>query len=782
MRLNTQIRRPPARAAIAALLLLFMLLPVGPARAAPELGEETIDRPVAHTVYWCPIELYVTVSFIADGPEATVEITGRIKNGQSQTLNNRIDNVCLVTKAVHDANLVTIVNDPDAFCTQFSPEAFNFPAVNQQDLIFIDQFQAGLDPGWDTSDWAYYVSNATASASAPNNIANPEPAPTGGSLGLGKATDPDSLSTTGITIDGLTAGVEYVVSFWWKCNAAEPMQGVPPIPELWVKIYGTEFWHPNLDGDLTDNFGPNGVGWGDCDQDADQDFYVSDLNMPNQLFLNRNLFVETTTPPFDDVGSGQGVAWADADNDGHLDLYLSKSGQANHLFRGIGGCTFVDATSGPLGDSGLGRSVAWGDYDRDGKVDLYLCNFGPNRLLKNMGNLTFMSVASDLLSGDENTSSAVWGDFDGDKDPDLYVGNYGRPNKLFRNDGGGSFVDVTSGFLADSHNTTGVAWGDVDGDGDLDLFIANDMGPCRLLRNDGGGIFTDKTPADLLVSRPVFGIVWLDGDNDGDLDLYLNLANQPNRYYRNDGGFGFVRLVTEMDDPGNGRGLATADYDRDGDVDVYVCNLGGQGKLYRNDYPYTGNWLEVRLIGTVSNRAAIGARIQVTATGPGVPRDGLVQIREVSGGSGYLSQSSLVAHFGLSSATQVSLIQISWPSGIVQNLGPVGVNQIITVTETATAAVGPGPVPPTVWISPNPFHASTRISYRLENAAPVGVDIFDLKGSLVRRLDVAFRSAGVHELIWDGTDTGGRSVAAGAYFVRIEAAGLEQARRMIVVR
>jgi hypothetical protein len=101
------------------------------ADAAPELGEETIDRPVAHTVYWCPINIYKVFNFVADGPEITAEFTGRIRNSQTNTsLQNRIDNVCVVTKAIHDANLVTMAYDPDAPCGQFGPQAFNFPAVS----------------------------------------------------------------------------------------------------------------------------------------------------------------------------------------------------------------------------------------------------------------------------------------------------------------------------------------------------------------------------------------------------------------------------------------------------------------------------------------------------------------------------------------------------------------------------------------------------------------------------------------------------------------------------
>jgi hypothetical protein len=617
--------------------------------------------------------------------------------------------------------------------------------------------------------------------SAPNNIVNPEPNPAGGSLGLGQLSNPDNFSTTRITISGLTPGVPYVLSFWWKCHTSEDPG------ELWVRILGTEFWNEDVQGEVSDNYGPNGVAFADIDVDRDEDFYVTDVSQPNQMFVNvSGAFYDGSQYPINATGHGQGVAFADADNDGVLDLYVANSGLANRLYRGLAGGLFTDVTSGPLGDTGAARGVAWGDYNSDGRVDLYIANYGgPNRLLRNDGALSFTDVTPAALAGADNTTGVAWGDYDSDGDPDLYVANYGQSNKLFRNDAG-SFTDVTQGPLGGgSANSTGVCFGDVDTDGDLDLIVANDNNaPCRVLRNDGAGVFTDVTAGDLLTSRPVYGVVLLDGDNDGDLDLYLNIANQANRYYRNNGGALFTRLATDMDDPGNGRGVATADYDDDGDLDVYVCNLNGRGKLFRNDYRYGGNWLEVKLQGMLSNRAAIGARIKVTATGPTLPPGGLVQIREISGGSGYLSQSSLMAHFGLGEATQVSEIQIRWPSGLVETIGPTPVNLRATYREGGQGAVEE-PEPPLgaglVLNMPNPFRSRTRIVYDLERASPVRIVVFDVRGGPIRVLeDVAMKPPGRYELVWDAVDAVGRRVPAGVYFLRVGNPGSPRVVRMVV--
>mgnify|MGYP003693701617 CR=1 FL=1 len=158
------------------------------------------------------------------------------------------------------------------------------------------------------------------------------------------------------------------------------------------------------------------------------------------------------------------------------------------------------------------------------------------------------------------------------------MANYGTANRLLRNDGGGVFANVTSGPLGDMGNSTGVAWGDYDDDGDLDLYVANYGSPNLLLRNDGGGVFT-------------------------------NVAT------------GVVA------DDGNGTGVAWGDYDSDGDLDLAVANDGQGMLILRNDLASGSHWLEVNLVGVMSNRSAIGAR--VTAVTGGIRR-----IREVSGAAG----------------------------------------------------------------------------------------------------------------------------------------------------
>jgi len=221
-----------------------------------------------------------------------------------------------------------------------------------------------------------------------------------------------------------------------------------------------------------------------------------------------------------------------------------------------------------------------------------------------------------------------------------------------------------------------VAWGDYDNDLDLDLFICNDIDPEVLLRNDGGGIFTDVTPPELANAGRADGPAWGDYDNDGDLDLYVTNQSEPNKLFRNDGGGSFTDVsVTPLNDAGDGHGCAWADYNEDGLLDLYVCNASDQpDRLFQNQEDNGYHWLHIDLVGRVSNAAGIGVRALAVA-------GGLRQIREVSGGSGYMSQNSLTLEFGLATATVVDSLYIFWHRGDLQILTDIAVDQRISVVE-----------------------------------------------------------------------------------------------------
>ncbi|RPJ42931.1 MAG: T9SS C-terminal target domain-containing protein, partial [Candidatus Latescibacterota bacterium] len=407
-----------------------------------------------------------------------------------------------------------------------------------------------------------------------------------------------------------------------------------------------------------------------------------------------------------------------------------NAGTANKLLRNTGVGGFVDATPPLLADaSGLGLAAAWGDYDGDGDLDLYLCN-----------------------------------------------GSTG--NKLFRNDGAGAFADATSGPLSDGGVTYGADWGDFDNDGDLDLAIANEGSPSKLFRNDGGGVFALAGVGTIGTAVSAYGIAWADTDNDGDLDLFV-AQSSANRLFKNEGGSFVEDADAALRDAPSGAGAAFADYDADGDLDLYLVNLGGANSLWRNDSGAGNRWLHVALVGGASNRSAIGARVHVFAAGTH-------RIREISGGSGFASQHSLAAEFGLGGAALVDSVRVDWPSGATTDTAAIAADQVLVLVEPGgpTGTSGP-PLPASHALHgnfPNPFNPVTTVRFALPEKSEVRLAVYDVSGRFVRLLQEGVSPAGVFEATWDGRDFAGRDAGSGAYFVRLEAGRFQATRKMLLVR
>jgi len=531
-------------------------------------------------------------------------------------------------------------------------------------------------------------------------------------------------------------------------------------------------------GDTRDTYG---TAWGDYNGDGFMDLYLANSGTANRLLEGDGAgnFTDVTASPLGDTGAGRGVAWADYDNDGDLDLYLcNTSGGANKLFENQGG-SFTDVTSGPLGDMGNSEGVAWGDFDGNGYVDLYIVNTGAsNRLLLNAGGAGFTDATSAPLGDTGSGYGVATGDYDNDGDLDIYVVNSGA-NKLFENQGSGVFTDATSGLLADAGDGRGAAWGDYDNDEDLDLFITN-HGANVLLRNDGG-TFTDVTAGALGNVEDGYGAAWADYDNDGDLDLFFANSTGENKIMRNGGGDTFQNITVEPIDASiSAKGAAWGDYDNDGLSDLYVANSGGANYLYHNEYQQRLGWLKVRLVGAYSNASGIGARIRVVAGGE-------VQTREISGGSGYCSQNSLIAGFGLDDLGTVDSVQVIWPSGIVTDTTLVAADQLIVIEEFDIAGVDrPGESPAAFMLFPsypNPFGDATTIRYSLAGAGRVALRVYDVSGRVIKTLiDAGDMPAGEHTAHWNGDNDSGGEVASGVYFYRIEAGPYVETRRMVLLR
>jgi hypothetical protein len=454
----------------------------------------------------------------------------------------------------------------------------------------------------------------------------------------------------------------------------------------------TFFTDISISAGVADPGDGRGVTIGDVDNDGDLDIYVANETDPSSLFINNGVGQFENKAGIFGVGgagdNGQGVAFGDIDNDSDLDLFVASFGSSNRLFLNNGDNTFTDiAGSAGVADPGgfQTRSGVFGDVDNDGYLDLYVVNQSqPNRLYQNNRDNTFTDITS--VAGVIDPVSfvdqqAAFADIDNDGNLDLYVAG-GGPNLLFRNDGDGTFSEIgQTSNLNDGGNGIGIVFGDIDNDGDLDLYVTRGGQPPqvnRLFRNNGAGVFTEVGEAAGVADPGAgTGTALGDIDNDGDLDLFLvNEAGEQDRLFLNNGSGAFTKVdtVAGIVDAESGRGAALGDFDNDGDLDLYVAVSAGNDRLYRNEIGTSNNYLTIKTVGTVSNRDGIGARVRVVA-GSGS------QIREVDAGSGYLSQNSLPVEFGLTQATKIDSVIVRWPSGIVQILTDVAVNQVMTITE-----------------------------------------------------------------------------------------------------
>jgi enediyne biosynthesis protein E4 len=432
---------------------------------------------------------------------------------------------------------------------------------------------------------------------------------------------------------------------------------------------------------------------------------------------------------------GMGVAVGDYNNDGFPDIFISCVGQSR-LFRNTGKGTFEDVTkaSGLLIRQGFSTSAIWLDYDRDGLLDLFVCNYvrwsaehdvfcsldGKNKsyctpeayrgdtcwLFHNRGDGTFEDVTS--TSGIFDTSSKSLGvailDFDQDGWLDLLVANDTQPNKLYRNLRNGKFKDVAveMGLAFSTEGKAragmGVDCADFDNSGKPGIVITNfDNEMLGLYRSNGKSFDDVAMPAGLgPASRNTlgFGCVFFDADLDGRLDLAVanghiddtvrNIRGnvgyaQAPHLFLNHGDAKFQDVAAEVgggfNAPKVGRGLAVADFDRDGDLDLLLTSNNGPAYLYRNDQLAGNRSIRLHLVGTKSNRDAIGASVRLYSNGQ-------MQSRLVRSGSSYLSQSELPVTFGVGRQDEIEKIAIDWPSGQTEEFPKLKSGKSYQVTES----------------------------------------------------------------------------------------------------
>ena len=467
--------------------------------------------------------------------------------------------------------------------------------------------------------------------------------------------------------------------------------GGDPLVTLWHQDANLKFT------DITQKAGLTRKGWGmgvavaDFDNDGNLDLFVTGYG-GNVLYRGRgDCTFEDVTDKAGVRGGGfsTGAAWADYDRDGYVDLFVSRYVRVDMNNLPVPGSTKFCQFKGV--------AVQCGPWGMEGETDL---------LYHNRGDGTFEEVSKKAGVDDPDKYYGLgvsWGDYDNDGWPDLFVADDATPNHLYHNNHDGTFTDdaMVAGIALNGEGqalgSMGVAWGDYDHSGRLSMFVTEFADQPNTLYHNQGGSFEDVAMQSR-VGQPSlpylgWGTSFFDMDNDGWLDLFLvgghvypqmdNVRGsaayaQPMLLHRNlrNGTFEEVSKAAGISDMPlkSRRGVAFGDIANNGNVDMVVLNVGEPPSLLMNTNSSANHRVLFKLMGTKSNRAAIGARVTVHA-------GGMTQFDEVRGGASYLSQNDLRLHFGLGHAVTMDLVEVRWPTGKAESFKDVAADKIYTVVE-----------------------------------------------------------------------------------------------------
>lgn len=467
--------------------------------------------------------------------------------------------------------------------------------------------------------------------------------------------------------------------------------------------------------------------WGDLDDDGFEDLIMPKLNITEQTLAEPFLFKNNAGTDFQlltgKLPAGTSLinpAIADYNNDGKLDVFIAaaafegsgSAGLKNVLVKNDGNFDFTNIDNSITLDQESGQSTFssnWVDVNSNGFLDLFIPYQDANGQKLFAGNadgiFTENTAAGGLITDSFSKGPAFWADYDNDGDQDVFIlsNNNSDPNRLYRNTGGVLTRVSPSAFDTHLGNFFTASWGDYNNDQFVDLFVGDQEGGKNYLyKNNGDGTFTKvadtpNSPSEAIGSSTA-GSAWGDVDNDGDLDLLVASAGEPNLFYLNQGNGTFTKVTNELIAGYNTNfnlAAAFADYNNDGHLDVVIGALnfplgGGESgisgddpqiKLYKNNLT-TGNWIKIKLNGAagpqsaLSNRSAIGARLKVVAGGK-------TQVRDISTLTGFGSQNSLIAHFGLGAETTITSLEVKFPSGTIKTLTDVAANQLLVIDEDA---------------------------------------------------------------------------------------------------
>ena len=557
-------------------------------------------------------------------------------------------------------------------------------------------------------------------------------------------------------------------------------------------------------------FGTIGGGVSFCDFNNDG---LDDLTIATgtgeeiHFYLNNGDGFEKINALVPHQGEAKQILWVDFDNDGDKDLFIANYAGANRLYQNTGSLNFIDITeiAGlPLNDHNT-FGACFGDIDRDGWLDLYFSERIPfmtsqnqHRLFKNNADGTFSEVTESSQTADPGKVPfcSAFFDYNNDKWPDIYTANdkINIPNTLLENNGDGTFSDVSIAANADMKmDAMCVNPGDYNNDGWTDIYITNTPVGSALLHNLGASSGSQVKFGNAAQFAGVgfyggigWGSVFLDADNDGDLDLYVSGAEDganavSSAFYLNNGNNVFSEPdVGFIGDTTKSYNNAIGDFNDDGFVDIGVLNIEPYFFQLWQNAGTSHHWLKIKLEGVLSNRDAIGARIEIYS-------DGYYQMRYTHCGNGFLGQNSNTEIIGLRNSEKADSIIITWPTGHIDKIYNQDADQKITILEGSSTngliAVDPGveikiivsagkekfSKKEDVLLYPDP--ASTILNVSLNDMAADTYALFSEKGQLLNYTKITETdfSIDIHYL------------PAGKYFLVIENEGKRIIKKWIKI-
>ena len=470
--------------------------------------------------------------------------------------------------------------------------------------------------------------------------------------------------------------------------------------------------------------------------------------------LKAQTFIEDTIPNVISFWGCSG-AWADYDNDGDKDLLITgidDNGYRNiRLYRNDNNSVFTDININPILSGASSGSVDWGDYNNDGLLDILITGFNGMYVITELYYQVSIGIFElDTITLPEVTmGNAKFGDYDNDGDLDIAITGFHAPfsgewydlTKIFRNDESGVFTDINAPLIP--LQMSSVDWGDMDNDGDIDLLIigqdSTDVDHSIIYRNDGNDIFND-------ISAGLTGVrggicKWGDYDNDGDLDFFIaGYDGSTSQFiiYKNTDCY-FTPLTTDIEG-GTSGDADWGDYDNDGLLDI-ISSGNNQTmkitKVYHND----GNDVFSLL----------------SETFPGLNTS--VAMWEDYTGDGNLD-------FVIAGETNTA-------------------GQILTkfYKQQGTSVIIDNLIQNSFSNYPNPFNPSTTISFSVQQTSSfVTLDIYNIQGQRIKKLEIRNLKLGINEVIWNGTDDNDNSVSSGIYIYKLKTGDFEKTKKMILLK